>query len=74
MSKNVDVIEELRRLPRGEFLAPEEVAKMLKFPRSTVLYLLRNSRLPGIKLGKHWRIPAHGLAEFFENLDVKAAE
>jgi len=39
----------------SEFLTAEEVAECLRLPLSTVYKLVQDSRLPGFKVGKHWR-------------------
>ncbi|MDR3573068.1 MAG: helix-turn-helix domain-containing protein [Anaerolineaceae bacterium] len=38
-----------------EFLTVEEVAEYLRLPLSTVYKLAQDNRLPGFKVGKHWR-------------------
>jgi excisionase family DNA binding protein len=38
-----------------EFLTAEEVAEYLRLPLSTVYKLVQDNRLPGFKVGKHWR-------------------
>lgn len=38
-----------------EFLTVEEVAEYLRLPLSTVYKLVQDKRLPGFKVGKHWR-------------------
>lgn len=40
---------------KTEFLTAEEVAKYLRLPLSTVYKLVQDKRLPGFKVGKHWR-------------------
>lgn len=39
----------------SEFLTAEEVAEFLRLPLSTVYKLVQEKRLPGFKVGKHWR-------------------
>jgi len=39
----------------SEFLTAEEVAGYLRLPLSTVYKLVQDKRLPGFKVGKHWR-------------------
>ena len=39
----------------AEFLTAEEVAEYLRLPLSTVYKLVQDKRLPGFKVGKHWR-------------------
>lgn len=38
-----------------EFLTVEEVATYLRLPLSTVYKLVQDKKLPGFKVGKHWR-------------------
>ena len=39
----------------SEFLTAEEVAEYLRLPLSTVYKFVQDKRLPGFKVGKHWR-------------------
>jgi excisionase family DNA binding protein len=39
-----------------EVFTPKEVAKALKLSEKTVLQYLREGRLPGFRVGKHWRV------------------
>lgn len=41
-----------------EFMKVETVAAELHQTREHVLYLLRRKKLPGVKLGRKWLIPA----------------
>jgi excisionase family DNA binding protein len=45
-------------------LTPEEVAQKLKLPQRTIIRWLRSGFMPGIKLGKEWRINPEDLEEF----------
>ena len=38
-----------------EFLTVEEIAKYLRLPLSTVYKLAQDNKIPGFKVGKHWR-------------------
>jgi len=40
---------------KEKFLTPEEVAKYLRIPRSTIYYLAQTKRIPAFRVGKHWR-------------------
>ena len=42
-------------MPEGEVLTTEELAQYLKLPESTVRQLVREGRIPGIKVGRSWR-------------------
>ena len=39
----------------SEILTAEEVAEYLRLPLSTVYKFVQDKRLPGFKVGKHWR-------------------
>jgi excisionase family DNA binding protein len=44
------------------FLRPDEVALLLALSRRTVYRMIRDGRLPGVRLGAGpWRIPREGL-------------
>jgi excisionase family DNA binding protein len=45
---------------------PAEVAERLKLPLKTVLNYLRMGKLPGFKVGKHWRVKAADLEAFMK--------
>jgi excisionase family DNA binding protein len=49
-----------------EVYTPKEVAEQLKLPLKTVLNYLRTAKLPGFKVGKHWRIRASDLEAFMK--------
>ncbi|MBI9047768.1 MAG: helix-turn-helix domain-containing protein [Anaerolineaceae bacterium] len=39
----------------SEFFTAEEVANYLRLPLSTVYKLVQENKIPGFKIGKHWR-------------------
>ncbi len=41
--------------PDTDVLTVEEVAELLKIPRSSVYKLAQEGRIPGQKVGRHWR-------------------
>jgi excisionase family DNA binding protein len=45
-----------------EVYTPKEVAKALKLSEKSVLQYLREGRLPGFRVGKHWRVRHADLA------------
>jgi len=45
---------------------PEEVAEMLTVKESTVRHWMRSGAMPGIKIGKFWRIPEEALEKYLE--------
>lgn len=46
---------------------PDEVATLLKIPKSTICYLLRNGELKGMKIGRQWRITKKYLELYLED-------
>jgi excisionase family DNA binding protein len=46
----------------AEVYTPKEVAKALKLLEKTVLQYLREGRIPGFRVGKHWRVRRADLA------------
>ena len=48
----------------SEFLTAEEVAEYLRLPLSTVYKLVQDKRLPGFKVGKHWRFRRDAFREW----------
>jgi excisionase family DNA binding protein len=52
------------------FFRPDEVAELLALSRRTVYRMIRDGRLPGVKLGPGpWRIPRESLAALLTGLD-----
>lgn len=50
----------------SEFLTAEEVAEYLRLPLSTVYKLVQDKRLPGFKVGKHWRFRREAFQEWIK--------
>ncbi len=48
----------------SEFMTAEEVAEYLRLPLSTVYKLAQDKRLPGFKVGKHWRFRREAILEW----------
>lgn len=48
----------------AEFLTAEEVAEYLRLPLSTVYKLVQDKRLPGFKVGKHWRFRKESIEQW----------
>ena len=46
---------------------PDEVATLLKIPKSTVSYLLRNGEMRGTKVGRQWRITKKNLEIYLDD-------
>jgi excisionase family DNA binding protein len=51
----------------SEFLTAEEVAEYLRLPLSTVYKLAQDKRLPGFKVGKHWRFRKETIAQWIKD-------
>ncbi len=49
-----------------EFLTAEEVALFLRIPLSTVYKLTQDQKLPGFKVGKHWRYRKGSIHEWIK--------
>lgn len=51
-----------------QFMTVEEVAGELRIQRSCVLKLLRQKRLPGVRLGRKWLIPVDWFKDYIRTL------
>jgi len=49
------------------FITPEQVAELLKVDTETILLLLKQKKLPGVKIGTVWRVEEERLCEFLAN-------
>lgn len=56
----------------SEFLTAEEVAEYLRLPLSTVYKLVQDKRLPGFKVGKHWRFRKETIVQWTKDQERKA--
>jgi excisionase family DNA binding protein len=54
-----------------EFLKAEEVAEYLRLPLSTVYKLVQDKKLPGFKVGKHWRFRKDAIQEWIKEQENK---
>jgi excisionase family DNA binding protein len=54
-------------LPDAQVLTLTEVASLLRVPKSTVYKLAQNAKLPGFKVGKHWRFLLRDIEEWLKN-------
>jgi excisionase family DNA binding protein len=55
----------------SEFLTAEEVAEYLRLPLSTVYKLVQDKRLPGFKVGKHWRFRKDAIQNWIKDQESK---
>ena len=52
------------KLPQNEILTLNEMAQYLKLSRSTAYKLAQEGKIPGTKVGRHWRFHREELAAF----------
>jgi excisionase family DNA binding protein len=53
--------------PMKDLLTLSEVSTFLKVPKSTIYKLARERRLPGHKVGKHWRFVREEIEAWVQN-------
>ena len=58
----------------SEFLTAEEVAEYLRLPLSTVYKLVQDKRLPGFKVGKHWRFRRETIGKWIVNQESRVSQ
>ena len=58
----------------SELLTAEEISKYLRLPLSTVYKLAQEKKLPGFKVGRHWRFRDDSIREWIlkQELDQKS--
>ncbi len=57
-------------LQNKRYFRPDEVAALLALSRRTIYRMIRDGRLPGVKLGAGpWRIPRENLAGLLQLVD-----
>jgi excisionase family DNA binding protein len=49
---------------QNELMTAEEVAKYMRLPQSTVYKLVQEGKLPGFKVGRHWRFRRETLVQW----------
>jgi excisionase family DNA binding protein len=55
-----------------DLLTLSEVSTFLKVPKSTIYKLARERRLPGHKVGKHWRFVREEIESWVQNAGAEA--
>ena len=55
-----------------DLLTLSEVSTFLKVPKSTIYKLARERRLPGHKVGKHWRFVREEIEAWVQNVGGEA--
>ena len=58
----------------SEFLTAEEVAECLRLPLSTVYKLVQDKKLPGFKVGKHWRFRRETFEQWIKTQEPTLSE
>jgi excisionase family DNA binding protein len=61
---------EARGLTEERLLTPEQVSERLQLSEITILHWLRGKKLPGVKLGKRWRVRESDLRHFIAALST----
>jgi len=56
----------------GEWLRSEEVARRLKISKRRVQMLFRDGLLPGLRVGRVWRVPRAAFESYLEKLAQSA--
>jgi excisionase family DNA binding protein len=54
-----------------QFLSAYDVSQILNVPYRSVIDWLNDEKLPGIKLGKNWRIPKGELRRWMDEKGMK---
>lgn len=54
-----------------EFLTVEEVAEYLRLPLSTVYKLAQDNKIPGFKVGKHWRFRRETFEKWIQQQETR---
>ena len=54
-------------LTQSELMTAEEVAKYMRLPQSTVYKLVQEGKLPGFKVGRHWRFRCETIAKWVQD-------
>ncbi len=55
----------------SDFLTAEEISTYLRLPLSTVYKLAQDKRLPGFKVGKHWRFRNEAIQNWIKDQEQK---
>lgn len=55
------------------FLTAKQVQELLNVDRTTIYRMLKDGRLQGVKMGKHWRFPEHAVNELLKNVKTSKA-
>jgi excisionase family DNA binding protein len=58
----------------GAVLTIDELAEYLKVSKSTLYKLAQEGRIPGQKVGKHWRFRKDAIDRWLESADLRHAD
>ena len=61
-------------IEQTEFWTAEEVSKYLRIPQSTIYKLVQDKRLPGFKVGKHWRFRKDTIQKWIKNQEQNISD
>ena len=50
----------------GKIYTPDDLVELLKIPKKTIMDHLRAGKLPGVKIGKHWRVSEEALDKYLD--------
>ena len=55
----------------GDVLTIDELSVYLKIPKSTLYKLVRERKVPGQKIGRHWRFRKEAIDRWLEDLPAR---
>lgn len=58
----------------SELMTVEEIAEYMRLPQSTVYKLAQERKLPGFKVGRHWRFRREAVMQWVREQEQVAAE
>ncbi len=61
-------------MTQHDILNIKEAADFLRVPVSTVYRLVQNGKIPGVKVGKHWRFLKKDLERLFDQKGEEHSE
>jgi excisionase family DNA binding protein len=53
----------------GSILIIDELSRYLKIPKSTIYKLVREGKIPGHKIGRHWRFSKDAIDSWLQESD-----
>ncbi len=57
---------------QDELMTVEEVARYMRLPHSTIYKLLQEGKLPGFKVGRHWRFRRETIMQWVRDQEQAA--